>query len=205
MWNGTENQIKCILIRHGRTRFNEEGRYLGRRDEPLSDRGIADILSAWHENIYGKVDVCLTSPLKRCIQTAELIWPGSEKVSVADFQEIDCGLWEGKTYRDLSGDPLYQQFIDSYAQIPFPQGEGREAFVRRVMRGWNQVVERIKACEWGQIDKLGMVVHGGTILAICSALWGGDYFSYQVPCGCGYTFWLNGQTGEIKEVEKIGG
>lgn len=36
MWDWTENQMTLILIRHGKTRANEEQRYLGQEDEPLS-------------------------------------------------------------------------------------------------------------------------------------------------------------------------
>lgn len=42
MWDWTEDKIKVKItwIRHGMTRANEEHRYLGKTDEPLSEKGI---------------------------------------------------------------------------------------------------------------------------------------------------------------------
>ena len=63
--------MKLIFIRHGKTAGNLERRYIGRTDEPLCDEGIAEILG----KEYHDADIVVASPMKRCVQTAELIYP----------------------------------------------------------------------------------------------------------------------------------
>ena len=64
--------IEIVLLRHSITAGNLEGRYIGSRtDEPLCPDGIALL-----ENfVYPFVERIYVSPMKRCIQTAGLIWP----------------------------------------------------------------------------------------------------------------------------------
>ena len=67
---------ELILIRHGKTAGNLLGRYIGSRtDEPLCDEG--------REGLAGKqlpeVERLYVSPMKRCVETAEILWPGFDR------------------------------------------------------------------------------------------------------------------------------
>ena len=75
------------------------------------------------KGIYPAVQAVVVSPMRRCIQTARLIYPDKEAVIVEDLRECDFGTFEGKNYRQLSGNTEYQRWIDSNATIPFPGGE----------------------------------------------------------------------------------
>ncbi|MBR1931732.1 MAG: histidine phosphatase family protein [Lachnospiraceae bacterium] len=201
MWLGSENQIKCILLRHGRTPSNETGRYLGQRDEPLSQAGIARLLEQKEAGFYPPVDGVVVSPLKRCGQTAELLWSEiapKEHIVIPEFREIDFGKWDGKHYRELSGDAAYQSWIDSHGEKPFPEGESKRLFIERVMRGWERLLEML-TCDvrLRELTSLGLVVHGGTLMALGSVLCGGDYYDYQIANGCGYEMTLHRGTGQI--------
>ena len=57
--------------------------------------------------------------MKRCIQTAQIIYPGREAVVVDDLKECDFGRFEGKNYIELSGDAYYQKWIDSNVRCHF--------------------------------------------------------------------------------------
>ena len=95
MWNWTENKMKINFIRHGMTKFNEEKRYLGLLDVSLSEKGKAEIEKRWHDTL--KPDVVVTSPLKRCVQSAELIikdMKNKKHIIVDEFREIDFGIFE---------------------------------------------------------------------------------------------------------------
>lgn len=87
------------LIRHASTAWNEEGRMQGRRDIPLSERGRAQVLS-WRlpADLSGASRV--SSPLRRAVETAELLGGGPVKLESA-LVEMDWGTWEGQTLADL--------------------------------------------------------------------------------------------------------
>lgn len=181
MWDSTEDQIEMIFIRHGATRANKEKRYLGKTDEPLSAEG-KEILKTKR---YPQVDTLLSSPMKRCMETAACIYPKLweqkevPKIVVPDWCEMDFGSFEGKNYQELNGDPAYQSWIDSGGTLPFPGGESREEFILRCQKGFREVLAF-------PMKRAAAVVHGGTIMALLSSYGTGDYFDYQCPNGEGY-------------------
>lgn len=186
---------ELILIRHGKTAGNLLGRYIGSRtDEPLCDEG--------REELAGKqlpeVERLYVSPMKRCVETAEILWPGfdrKEMQKVTDLRECDFGDFENKNYKELSGNGDYQAWIDSNGTLPFPNGESMDAFKSRCLEAFARIVEEVSGAEqeWiasGKtgIFRAGIVVHGGTIMAILEQ-YGypkAAYFDYQVKNGCGY-------------------
>lgn len=186
---------ELILIRHGKTAGNLLGRYIGSRtDEPLCDEG--------REGLAGKqlpeVERLYVSPMKRCVETAEILWPGFDRKKmqkVTDLRECDFGDFENKNYKELSGNGDYQAWIDSNGTLPFPNGESMDAFKSRCLGAFARIVEEVSGAEqeWiasGKtgIFRAGIVVHGGTIMAILEQ-YGypkAAYFDYQVKNGCGY-------------------
>ena len=186
---------ELILIRHGKTAGNLLGRYIGSRtDEPLCDEG--------REGLAGKqlpeVERLYVSPMKRCVETAEILWPGFDRKKmqkVTDLRECDFGDFENKNYKELSGNGDYQAWIDSNGTLPFPNGESMDAFKSRCLEAFARIVEEVSEAEqeWiasGKtgIFRAGIVVHGGTIMAILEQ-YGypkAAYFDYQVKNGCGY-------------------
>ena len=182
MWNTGENKIEVelIFIRHGKTKGNLEGRYIGRLDESLCEEGIEAIKN----KEYPDVDFAFVSPMKRCQETLNLIYPNVTRYVIDEFKEIYFGDYEGMNYAQLNGKEEYQRFIDSGGRTSFPNAEKQEEFVERVMRGFEQAVEIIKK---ENLSKVAFVVHGGTIMAILSNLLGGEYFDYQIKNGETYT------------------
>ena len=158
--------MKVILIRHGATMGNQEKRYIGITDEALCDTGIEKLLINVHKDIYPAADKIYVSPMKRCIQTAQIIYPGREAVVVDDLKECDFGRFEGKNYIELSGDSYYQKWIDSRKRCT-------EAFIR--------IVKHAKDNE-----SVALVVHGGTIMSILSEFYGGGYYDYHCGNAEGY-------------------
>lgn len=211
MRNRAENQIKLVLIRHGATEGNKEHRYIGRTDEPLSSEA-KEKLSA-ETNCYPRIDRLFTSPMKRCIETAEIIYPDQKPVVVEPLREMDFGNFEGKNYKELNGNPDYQAWIDSGGTIAFPNGESREEFIKRCCEGMRDVVSQLEEFivskqmmqEYQREITIGLVVHGGTIMALCSAFGSGEYFDYQVTNGAGYicNVNLNGEKIRFQSIQKI--
>ena len=86
-------------------------------------------------------EVVLTSPMRRCVQTAEILFPDTPREIVYGLQECDFGDFEGKNYAELSGDPAYQAWIDSGGTLAFPGGESKSGTFCSMMhvRHWNRL------------------------------------------------------------------
>lgn len=200
MRNRSENKVEIVFIRHGLTLANKEHRYLGKTDESLSPEGIEALRQEKAEKIYPEIDYLFASPMKRCIETADILYPGKVPILVPQWKEMDFGLFEGKNYQELNGDKQYQAWIDSGGTLPFPQGESRPCFLQRCSQGMYESVDRYRELFTGGV-KIGCVVHGGTIMALLSTFYGGEYFDYQVKNGRGYCCMLSLQNGRIYFME----
>lgn len=198
-------KLEVLLLRHGQTQGNLEKRYIGKTDEPLllddteSMRKISALQKRLEQEGIAGSQKLFVSPMLRCRQTAELLFPGQEQVVIDKLREMDFGRFEAKNYTELSADPAYQAWIDSDGRLPFPEGEDRECFIKRTMEGFRQMTEQAWRENCGQI---AAVVHGGSIMAILSCLMQDDYFAYQVPNLAGYAFQYEG-AGKIQAVRRI--
>lgn len=96
--------MRIILVRHGQTKWNSEGRVQGRTDIPLNARGMAQAEAVGEWLSGRKIDAVYASPLMRAHDTAKAI-ADRQGICVRlldEMIEIDFGLWEGKTSRELS-------------------------------------------------------------------------------------------------------
>ena len=192
--------------------MNLEKRYLGRTDEPLAPEGRLEI-----EQLYPcsqNADIIFVSPMKRCIETAEIIFAKkdpAEYVRIYNWREIDFGLFEGKNYSELNGNPAYQAWIDGGGQAGFPEGEDVPGFRARVQQGFElfldicgEYIKKAGCVRDGSVDlTTSAVVHGGTIMAIVSGLTGRDYYEYMCENGKGYRLVLDPAGRMLKDPEKI--
>lgn len=164
-------------------------RYLGNTDESLSVQGISILQKEKNNGTYPMIDKLFTSPMKRCMQTVEILYPDIQPVIVPDWREMDFGDFEGKNYQDLQEDPRYQKWIDSNGTLPFPNGESRENFIKRSKQGLyamcKELSKTVRSADMKHVV-IGMIVHGGTIMALLSSFYGGEYFDHQTANGKGY-------------------
>lgn len=208
MRTGSEDQITLVLIRHGETAANKEHRYLGRTEEALSREGVEKLMSDKKGKRYPKVDILFSSPMRRCRETAEILYPQVFRIEILKWREMDFGAFEGKNHEELKSDERYQAWIDSNGSLPFPEGESREGFILRCKEGFLEMVRQLCKIEenTGRMPKtVAAIVHGGTIMALLSSFYGGEYFDYQVPNGSGYVCRLTETAGEWKfgEVQRL--
>ena len=91
------------LIRHGVTRLNEEGRYQGLLDEPLSPAGRGALRRA----AFSPARVYV-SPLCRAAETAAILFPEAEQIPVDDLREMDFGAFDGRGWWEMEEDPAYR-------------------------------------------------------------------------------------------------
>lgn len=182
------------MLRHGLTAGNMEKRYIGRTDEPLCDAGI----KALEGLRIPTCELLLSSPMLRCVQTAEVLFPGQEAEIIHDFRECDFGDFEGKNYAELNGNQDYQKWIDSGGEMQFPGGERPADFKERCCRAF---ISATKAA--GEIRSMAMIVHGGTIMSVLErfAVPRKGYYDWSVPNGHGYLCEFDKK--EIKVLEKL--
>ncbi len=190
-------KINFTLIRHGKTQSNLEKRYLGKTDERLCEKGIQEIKKNLNEKKYPNADLVFSSPLKRCTQTAKLIYPNSKITKVKNFREIDFGDFEGKNFDELKDDKKYIRWISSNGNLKFPNGESQKKFVKRNFRSFKKIILKIKKTKTQDL-KVSLVVHGGTIMAILSSITKQDYFNFQVENGEGFSFALICEKSNLK-------
>lgn len=170
------------LIRHGKTPGNSEKRYIGVTDEQLSKEGEAEIAAG----LYPDCDILFSSPLSRCIQTANIIYPDKTPIIIDELRETDFGSFEGKNYKELSDNADYIKWIASGGTAAFPGGESMSDATKRTMIGFQKLIAESK-----DYKAIVAVVHGGTIMSILSTIFEGDYYSYHIKNGEGYTFDLS--------------
>lgn len=182
--------MKVVLIRHLKTPGNEKRQYIGRADEDLSEKEIQKFQQEQRQIFYPQVQKVIVSPMKRCVQTAELIYPEVQMRMDPLLKECDFGIFEGKSYEELKDRPEYQAWLDSGGTIAFPGGEGQADFRMRCVQGMLQQITRL--CE-EQAESAAFVVHGGTIMAVLERLAEDkeDFYHWQVENGGGYQMTVN--------------
>nr|WP_295265462.1 histidine phosphatase family protein [uncultured Blautia sp.] len=173
--------LKIWLIRHGMTEGNRYQRYIGVTDEPLCEEG-RELLRKF---TYPKPQAVFVSPLKRCLETAAILFDDPKVRIIDQLAECDFGEFENKNYKELSGDPRYQEWIDSNGILAFPGGESKEECAVRNLEGFQRAVT---ACIREEITEAALVVHGGTIMNIMEqyVLPKKEFYEWHVGNGCGY-------------------
>jgi probable phosphoglycerate mutase len=139
--------MNILLVRHGETPWNREGRYQGRTDIPLSETGQAQV-RALGERLKG-VDIKLAyaSPLARAKNTAEAILLGRSTPLWLDagLLEISHGEWEGQLAGDV--EISHAEMFGVWRSRPgrsSPAGPGAETLGDVEVRAWS-VLDRV--CE----------------------------------------------------------
>jgi broad specificity phosphatase PhoE len=160
-----------ILVRHGVTDWNREGRWQGWLDPPLSDDGRreARLLAG---RIAGDPELrparIVTSTLDRARQTAEIIGAalGVAVEPDARLKEIGAGEWEGRTHSELEATDgeRYRAWRSQASDARPPGGEGLDRVVDRV----RELVTDMAGISPGTATLL--VSHGGTLRVLANVL-----------------------------------
>lgn len=92
--------MKIYVMRHGRTNWNEKWITQGRSQNMLSKTGKAEVIAVAKNFANTKIDIIICSPLKRTVQTANIINQHHNVKIVKDQRliEIDQGVFTGKAY-----------------------------------------------------------------------------------------------------------
>ncbi|HHD92124.1 MAG TPA: histidine phosphatase family protein [Candidatus Portnoybacteria bacterium] len=135
------------IIRHGKTDFNEQSRYLGSIDIPLNSTGKEQAIKVrnYFNDLRDRdIDIIISSPLKRAIETAKIIKPDNLKI-VPDpaFMERNIGVYEGLT-KDEAKEKYPRLFTKNITRIFNEAPTGGETILEvqdRVFAGLNKIKE----------------------------------------------------------------
>ena len=197
--------MQLLLVRHGATKGNIEGRYVGSTDEKLLNEETVTLQGQRDRNhmLLSQAVIVAVSPMKRCQQTADLLFPGVRQLVVEEFRECNFGEFEYRNYLELNCNLAYQHFIDTFGKSGFPGGEDQEAFQRRCVAGFERVMPELENIAGDGEKTIAMVVHGGTIMALLD--WYSsphrDYYDWQTDNGRGFLTEAVRDTGSWKFVE----
>lgn len=103
--------MRLLFVRHGQTDDNARGLIQGRNDPPLNDNGLAQAERIAEILSHQDVSCIISSPLKRALQTADIISQKTGLVIELDDRlvERDFGLLQNHTYEDLNKHPATGQ------------------------------------------------------------------------------------------------
>lgn len=156
-------KTKVFLVRHGETEWNKLGKFQGCKDIDLSEEGIlqAKYLS---EKFNDNFDYIYTSPLKRAVQTSEVIAANKEikPIIMNDLREINFGEWEGLTLKEISSNfpKEFNNWRNDKIEAPLCGGDlSLKIASKRAKDAITEIVDKHKE------KKILIVAHGGIIKA----------------------------------------
>ena len=158
---GLVSMPRMLLVRHGESEWNAQGRWQGQADPPLSERGRRDAHLAARS--IGAVDVVMSSTLERARDTAELI---SGELGVGPVLtdrrliERDAGEWSGLTRDEINAEwPGY--LLDGDLGRRPPGWETDESLLERSLAALRELATAVD-----DDSDILVVTHGGIIYAI---------------------------------------
>jgi broad specificity phosphatase PhoE len=127
------------IIRHAESEANEKGIYQGQSyDTGLTDRGRKQAQAVGEGLRKFQVDSIITSPSRRCKQTAQIIDYSNNRIIEQNklLIEINHGTWEGKRINDFNKEEskILKQWLSEPHKTQMPDGEH-----------FNDVVDRCKS------------------------------------------------------------
>ncbi len=109
--------MNLYVVRHGETVWNKEGRVQGITDIPLTEKGISDALKLRDLVKSLNIDVVISSPLKRAIETAKLITDYRFPINIDDrIKERDWGLNEGANINEVDRIDCWDVILNTKVQ-----------------------------------------------------------------------------------------
>lgn len=150
--------LKVLLVRHGRTLLNAEGRLRGLADPELDETGIAQARETAEALKPHRITRVLSSPLHRAATTAEIIASEFGLTNEVDprFNDRDYGPWTGH---------IKDEVIKEWGSVDAAPGVEPLSVVRdRVMPALNSLAEG------GASGVIAMVSHDAVIRPILEAI-----------------------------------
>ena len=187
--------LSCVLttmVKNPQFEGQTKGRLGNSEVRPAVEGIITQQLTDWLENL--KNQEIAQQIVQKAIRAAQ----GEPVHIIEELAECDFGEFENKNYKELEGNPHYQEWIASNGTLPVPGGDSREGCKSRNLRGFDRVVS---GCIRSHVAEAALVIHGGTIMNIMEeyADIQKPFYEWHVRNGGGYeveldeNLWKNGR------------
>lgn len=163
---------RLLLVRHGETDWNRQGRFQGQIDIPLNANGLAQAEAAGAFLASASIHRAYTSAMARPRQTAEVILashPGVPLTVTRGLVEIGHGLWEGQLEQEIAAG--WPQLLSDWKRAPhtvqMPEGETIHDVWSRSLSTWETIAASLDEQETALV-----VAHDAVNKTILCALLG---------------------------------
>ncbi len=146
--------MKLYVVRHGETEWNKEEIFRGRKDVPLNVTGTKQADKTGRYFTGKSLDIVLSSPLSRAMQTAQAVarMTGVQVEAVEQLTDMSFGIWEGKPLKEV--EELFPEDIAVWRSSPHKlKVEEGETL--------GEVRSRVREC----IEKIGTGQPGAVVIA----------------------------------------
>lgn len=192
------------MFRHGLTKGNLNAQYIGHTDLPLTTDSISSLRSIKAHHHYPRVDAVFSSPLKRCKDSASIMFPDNNILVIDDFIEYNFGEFEGLTAEDLKDNEDFKVWLRGDFNTAAPFGESNGQFAHRVCAAFEKVVE---GCLKTGTETVAIVGHAGVLMTIlaCYGVPEAPMAHWQMDAGYGFklrvtpSLWM--QTNKLEVVD----
>ena len=158
--------MEVFVTRHGQTNWNLLGKIQGRTDIELNDTGRAQAEETGNLMKNNKIDLIITSPLKRAKETAEIINKNFNVEILEDVRLMERGFGksEGLTKTERSElktiYPEVEYIWDYNKNVDFNEIEKMQEFCNRIYEFLDEITEKYKG------KNILLVTHGGSFVII---------------------------------------
>jgi broad specificity phosphatase PhoE len=160
LWEVNLAVQRILLIRHGRTDWNVEGRWQGSLPVPLNDEGRAQAQALGAYLRGSGLSAVYTSDLPRAFDTAQAVADALNLQPCADerLREFDLGIFQGLTRDEIIAryPSEWAALRENYWDYVIPGGESRRAMQNRMFNAWQDIAASAEGT-------VALVSHGGSI------------------------------------------
>ena len=196
------------LFRHGLTKGNINAQYIGHTDLPITTDSISALKSIKAKHHYPEVDAVFVSPLKRCIESAEIMFPKNKALVINEFIEYNFGEFEGFTAEELKNNDDFKEWLRGDMNARPPHGESNAEFFSRICYAFERLVEGIIK---SGTETVAIVGHAGVLMAIlaCYGLPEAPMAHWQMEAGYGFklritpSLWMRANKLEVTDTSPI--
>lgn len=167
---------RLILIRHGITEWNKEGRYCGYRDVNLSSQGKLEVIKLRKRlRLANHFDRVYCSDRKRALQTRAILFGKSDFTKVKGLREINFGVFEGLKHDEIveKYPKVYKEWLKDPYKARIQNAESMQVFKKRVRGAIKEILR------FNRGKTVAVVCHGGVIgIFVSSILKSRNFWSY---------------------------
>ena len=154
--------FRIHLIRHGLAEDPDRVLCLGGGSDPaLTPEGVQELRDLMETYQYPFAQKVYSSPLLRCTQTADLLFPDTLVETVDELRDCNLGEFEGKAFAEVKNDDKFLGWLEG--KNPPPGGETSEQFGQRIACAFDDILHDMSK---NHLTDVAVVTHGMVIMGL---------------------------------------